>query len=74
LDLGLTLLAMNLGLTEINPLMRIMIGAPALLIMIKLVIPVVIAWLAPGKLLLPSILLMALVIIWNLKELVVTLV
>jgi hypothetical protein len=73
LDLGLTLLAINLGFSEINPLVGFMIQAPALLITIKLVIPVIIAWLAPGKLLWPSIILMTLVIIWNVKELAVAL-
>jgi hypothetical protein len=42
---------------------------PALLLIVKLIIPLVIAWLLPGKLLLPSIALLMFVVIWNLKEL-----
>lgn len=71
LDLTLTILAMYLGLYEINPFIRLLVQIPFLLILIKLVIPVLIAWLMPGKLLLPSIAVLALVVIWNVKELVV---
>jgi hypothetical protein len=70
-DLALTILAMYLGFTEINPLMNFLIHIPVLLLLIKLVIPVLIAWLIPGRLLLPSIALLALVAIWNIKELLV---
>ena len=70
-DLALTILAMYLGFTEINPLMNFLIYIPVLLLLVKLVIPVLIAWLIPGRLLLPSIALLALVAIWNIKELLV---
>ena len=71
LDLTLTVLAMWLGLWEVNPLIRLLVQLPFLLIVVKLIIPVLIAWLMPGKLLLPSIAVLALVVIWNVKELVV---
>lgn len=74
LDLSLTLLAISLGLTELNPFVRFMIDVPVLLVIVKLVIPVIIAWVMPGKLLLPSIALLALVFIWNVKELIVFLI
>jgi hypothetical protein len=45
-----------------------------LLVTIKLLVPLLIAWLMPGKLLLPSIALLAVIAIWNIKELVVFLV
>ena len=70
-DLALTILAINLGLFEINPLVRYMIQIPVLLLTVKLFIPMLIAWILPGKLLLPSIALLAMVVIWNLKELVI---
>jgi hypothetical protein len=70
-DLSLTALAVSLGLWEINPLMRFLMGLPVLLVLIKLLIPVLIAWIMPGRLLLPSIALLALVVVWNVKELVV---
>ncbi|HUT67392.1 MAG TPA: DUF5658 family protein [Dehalococcoidales bacterium] len=70
-DLTLTILAMYLGLAELNPFVRYIIRIPALLLMIKLFIPVLIAWLMPGKLLWPSIGLLILVVVWNIKELVV---
>src|SRR4030065_1307060 len=69
-DLTLTVLAMYLGLTEINPFVRFLVEVPALLLVVKLFIPVLIAWLMPGRLLLPSTALLALVVIWNIKELV----
>jgi hypothetical protein len=74
LDLFLTLLAVYLGLTEINPFVRFLIGVPFLLILIKMIIPVFLAWLMPGKLLLPSTIALAIVFIWNIKELVIYLV
>jgi hypothetical protein len=68
-DLLLTLAAVNLGLSEINPFIRLALQSPALLLVIKLFIPVLIAWLIPGKLLIPSIILLGLIIVWNIKEL-----
>jgi hypothetical protein len=73
-DLTLTILAMNLGLSEINPLVRYLIQIPLLLLIIKLAIPVLIAWIMPGRLLWPSIGLLALIVAWNIKELVVFLI
>jgi len=69
-DLLLTLTAVNLGLSELNPVIRFLLYIPVLLLLVKLLLPVFIAWLMPGKLLLPSIMLLALVIIWDIKELV----
>jgi len=71
LDLTLTILAMYLGLYEMNPFIRLLVQIPFLLVFVKVVIPVLIAWLMPGKLLLPSIAVLALVVIWNVKELLV---
>ena len=70
-DLTFTVVAVSLGFTEMNPFMSFLITLPILLIVVKLVIPVLIAWLIPGRLLLPSIALLALVTIWNIKELLV---
>jgi Domain of unknown function (DUF5658) len=70
-DLALTLVAMYLGLAEINPFVRFMVHTPLLLLTIKLFIPVLIAWAIPGKLLWPSIVVLALVAVWNIKELVI---
>lgn len=74
LDLVLTAVAMNLGLTELNPVIRFALEVPVLLMIIKFLIPLIIAWLMPGKLLVPSIALLALVVTWNIKELLVFLV
>jgi len=71
LDLVLTIVAMNLGLFEINPLVGYLIQIPLLFIAIKVFLPVIIAWIIPGKLLIPSIGLLILVVVWNIKELVV---
>jgi uncharacterized membrane protein (DUF485 family) len=69
-DLTLTVLAMYLGFSEMNPFVRYLVNIPVLLLVVKLAIPLLIAWLMPGKLLLPSIALLAIVVIWNIKELV----
>jgi len=71
LDLILTIVAMNLGLSEINPLVGYLVQIPALFILVKLFIPVIIAWIMPGRLLIPSIGLLTLVVIWNTKELAI---
>jgi hypothetical protein len=71
MDLSLTVLAISLGLTELNPFVRFLVQMPVLLIVVKLVIPVLIAWIMPGKLLWPSIALLAIVVLWNIKELVI---
>ncbi|OGN94563.1 MAG: hypothetical protein A2Y89_04205 [Chloroflexi bacterium RBG_13_51_18] len=71
LDLLLTMVAINLGLFEINPLVRYLVQIPALILVVKLLIPLIIAWILPGKLLLPSIGLLMLVVMWNVKELAV---
>lgn len=71
IDLALTVLAINLGLPELNPFVKFLINIPVLLIVYKIAIPLLIAWLIPGKLLLPSIALLAIVAIWNIKELLV---
>jgi fumarate reductase subunit C len=69
-DLTLTVVAMYLGLSELNPLVRFLVNVPVLLVVFKLVIPLLLAWLMPGKLLLPSIGLLVIVVIWNIKELI----
>ena len=68
LDLTLSVLAVSMGFTEINPVMNFLIRIPALLLLVKLGIPILIAWLIPGRLLWPSIALLAAVTIWNIKE------
>ncbi len=73
-DLILTLVAIYLGLTELNPFVRFMVDVPALLLVFKVVIPVLIAWIMPGKLLLPSSALLLIVVFWNIRELLVFLI
>jgi hypothetical protein len=70
-DLVLTVFSMYLGFAELNPFVRFLVHVPLLLLVVKLFVPVLIAWFMPGKLLLPSIALLALIVIWNIKELVV---
>jgi hypothetical protein len=67
-DLTFTVVAVAAGFTEVNPFMRLLISLPILLIIVKLLIPAWLAWLIPGRLLWPSIALLALVTIWNIKE------
>lgn len=68
-DLTLTVLAISLGILEINPLIRYLVNVPILLLIVKLAVPLLIAWLVPGKILLPSIALLVVIAIWNVKEL-----
>ncbi len=69
LDLVLTVLAVYLGFSELNPLMRSMLAAPLQLVVAKFAIPLLIAWFVPSKYLIPAIVLLAIVVCWNIKEL-----
>jgi hypothetical protein len=69
LDLGLTLVATNLGFLELNPLMRDSLTSPCQLVIFKFCIPLLITWFVPGKLLIPAIVLLGGIIGWNVKEL-----
>jgi hypothetical protein len=71
LDLGLTLLAISSGLSELNPLMRNMFLSPYQLILFKVAIPLFLAWIVPGKLLIPAIIFLAIIVSWDIKELMV---
>jgi hypothetical protein len=70
-DLCLTMFALTIGATELNPLMRQLFGSPVLMYLAKIIIPMFFAWLLPGKVLIPSIGLLLLVVGWNIKELAV---
>ncbi len=74
LDLILTVFGTGMGSTELNPLMRSILGAPAHLAIIKFAIPVLLAIVVPGRLLLPAIFFLALVVGWNIKEIIFLLV
>jgi hypothetical protein len=67
-DLLLTVAAMYLGIWEMNPLVRFLVHIPILLVLIKVVIPVAVAWIMPGRLLIPSIALLGAAVVWNIKE------
>lgn len=69
IDLVLTVLAVSMGFCEMNPLMRSLAAAPLQLVLIKFAIPLFIAWLVPGRLLLPAIGLLVFVVGWDIKEL-----
>ncbi|MFC1870558.1 DUF5658 family protein [Chloroflexota bacterium] len=70
IDLILTVLAMSSGLFEWNPLIRNILDAPLQLMVVKLIIPLLIAWLIPARLLMPAIVFLSVVIGWNAKELI----
>lgn len=65
LDFALTLFAVQRGFTEVNPYMVRLLDDPSQLLLVKGLIPLFIAWLVPGKLLLPSIGIMVVVAAWN---------
>ena len=69
IDLGLTLFALSQGANELNPLMRSVVNSPLQLYVAKIALPVFLAWLLPGKLLWPSIILLTFVIGWDIREL-----
>ena len=72
-DLALTAYAISQGFVELNPLVRYLATVPVLLVVIKSVIPLLIAWLIPGRLLIPAAILLLYVVMWNVKELMLVL-
>ena len=69
IDLGLTLFALSIGAHEYNPLLRSMAASPLQLYGAKLLLPSAIAWVLPGKLLIPAIAFLLLVVGWDVREL-----
>ena len=70
IDLGLTVLAAQMGYLELNPFMRAALTSTSTLLIMKLFIPLLVCWLLPGKYLIPAIALLAVIVGWNIKELV----
>lgn len=70
IDLALSLLAMSLGLSELNPVMMNLLDQPLLLIAVKLVFPLLIVKFIPYKFLIPANLFLFFVLAWNAKELI----
>ena len=68
-DLFLTVYAVNIGYHELNPFIRGMLDEPLQLALIKVVIPVMLAVFIPSKLLIPAVVAIALVVGWNIGEL-----
>jgi hypothetical protein len=68
-DLVLTAYAFAAGFTELNPLIARLETRPLELVVVKGVVPALIAWLVPAKLLLPSIALLAAIVAWNIGQL-----
>jgi len=70
-DLVLTVVGVSLGLSEVNPLMRGLLTTTPGLLAVKVAVPLLMACLIPGRWLLPAIGLLAVVIGWNIKELLI---
>ena len=68
-DILLTNFAIFAGFKEFNPVIRGLLDAPVQLFVFKLIIPLIIAWLVPAKLLLPALVLLLVVIVLNLTQL-----
>jgi hypothetical protein len=64
-----TIFALQHGFVETNPLMLRLLARPGELLLVKVVAPLLIAWLAPSKLLLPAICFMMAVNGWHLTVL-----
>jgi hypothetical protein len=69
IDLCLTVLAAQMGYPELNPFMRAALSSTSSLLVMKVFIPLLICWLVPGKYLIPAVALLAVIVGWNIKEL-----
>jgi len=70
LDLTLSLVAINLGFKELNPLMAVLLGQTPVIVLLKLILPVTIAWVTPGRWLKPAIVVLLLILIWDIHQLI----
>jgi hypothetical protein len=70
IDLTLTLVAARYGYPELNPFMKLSLDSLYKLAILKFFIPVLVSWFVPGRWLLPAIMLLAGVVGWNVKELI----
>lgn len=70
IDFLFTVLAVQLGFTEHNPVVARLLYSPSYLFLLKVVASFFLAWLVPSRLLLPSVGILSLVVAWDLKELV----
>jgi hypothetical protein len=68
-DILMTNFAIYTGFKEFNPVIRGLLDSPVQLLVFKLIIPLIIAWLVPAKLLLPALVLLLVVIGLNLTQL-----
>ena len=68
-DILLTGFAVSAGFKELNPVIRGLFDAPVQLVILKLIFPLLIAWLVPARFLLPALVLLLVVIGWNLTQL-----
>jgi hypothetical protein len=68
-DILLTNFAVSAGFKEFNPVIRGLLDTPVQLLVFKLIIPLIIAWLVPARLLLPALLLLLVVTVLNLTQL-----
>jgi len=68
-DILMTNFAISAGFKELNPVIRGLLDTPVQLLVFKLIIPLIIAWLVPAKLLLPALVLLLVVIGLNLTQL-----
>ncbi len=68
-DLILTNIGTSFGLSEVNMWMKNLLTTPLQLLVFKLAIPVLIAWLVPSKFLAPAVVLLFIVVCWDVKEL-----
>jgi hypothetical protein len=69
-DLVLTLVAARSGWVELNPVMQAQLDSLAMMALLKFVVPGLVSWFVPGRLLIPAILLLCGVVGWNLKEMI----
>jgi hypothetical protein len=68
-DILLTSFALSAGFQEINPVIRASLETPVLILVLKLFIPLIIAWLVPARLLIPAIVLLLVIVGFNLAQL-----
>jgi len=69
-DLTLTLMAARNGWSELNPVMRASLDSLYKVAFFKFVVPILVSWFVPGRLLIPAILLLCGILGWNFHQII----
>jgi hypothetical protein len=69
IDLIMTMFAIPIGFSEMNPVMRHALASPLQMITLKTIVPLIVVLLIPPRWLIPAICVIAFVVMWDCRQL-----